>query len=266
MRFRQVGLMLRAEKASKSMTRIQRQKSEQILTAALDAFSTYGFNGASINVIAQRAKLTTPNLLYYFPSKDAIRRELLERALHLWMAPLSMINPKGDPVEEIGLYVKRKLEVSKNFPRESKFFAHEVLRGLAEPREEIFRALKNLYRVKLAMIEDWIKQGKIAPVDPHHLMYSIWATTQHYADFEAQIREVTPEKYEARFQDAEVFLTEMYEKLLRPQASGGALRSLPAPPEGALAPVMKAGVKAAEPKARRKPVPPEKAADPAAPA
>lgn len=197
------------------MTRIQRQKREQILAAALEAFSKDGFSGASINVIARSAGLTTPNLLYYFPSKDAIRRELMERTLQIWMAPLNLINPMGDPIEEIKLYVTRKLEISRSFPRESKLFAFEVLSGLPRNSDEIFRPLKALHRAKLAVIESWIAEGKIAPVDPQHLMYSIWATTQHYADFEAQIHEVTPEKYDARFEEAKSFLTNMYEKLLR---------------------------------------------------
>jgi len=41
-------------------------------------------------------------------------------------------------------------------------------------------------RVKL--IERWSAEGLLAPVDPKALLFMIWATTQHYADFEAQIR------------------------------------------------------------------------------
>ena len=40
------------------------------------------------------------------------------------------------------------------------------------------------------MIRGWIAAGRIAEVDPHHLIFSIWALTQHYADFDVQVRAV----------------------------------------------------------------------------
>lgn len=199
---------------SKPRTRIQRKNTEQILGAALEVFAQHGSSGASINLIAKTAGLTTPNLLYYFESKDAIRQELLARTLQLWMAPLNMLSPHGEPVEEICQYIRRKLDISKNFSKESKFFANEILSGLPQSKNEIFGPLKELYSAKIAVLEDWIRAGRIAPVDPHHLLYSIWATTQHYADFDVQIEQIAPEKAKDRFADAEAFLIEMYRKLL----------------------------------------------------
>lgn len=200
--------------ATKPMTRIQRQKTEQILTAALEVFAIHGSSGASINIIAKTAGLTTPNILYYFESKDAIRQELLSRTLQLWMAPLSLVNPNGEPIEEICTYIKRKLEISQNFPKDSKFFANEILSGLPHSRDELFGPLKDLYTSKILLLEDWMADGKIAKVDPHHLLFSIWATTQHYADFDAQIEELAPAAPAERFAEAEAFLMQMYRKLL----------------------------------------------------
>ncbi|ABL69229.1 transcriptional regulator, TetR family [Paracoccus denitrificans PD1222] len=198
-------------------TRIQREKTEQILAAALDVFAASGFAGGSINTIAKAAGVSTPNLLYYFKSKEEIRRELLERTLQLWMAPLSLLNPNGDPIDEICAYISRKLEISKNFPKESKLFAYEMLSGLEESRKQIFEALKVLYYAKIAVIEDWMKSGQINAVSPQHLIFSIWATTQHYSDFDTQIEELWPESSDARYASAEKFLTEMYRRLLTPR-------------------------------------------------
>ncbi|KIC15790.1 MULTISPECIES: TetR family transcriptional regulator C-terminal domain-containing protein [unclassified Leisingera] len=200
--------------SEKPKTKIQRQKTEQIMAAALEVFSRHGSSGASINMIAKTAGLTTPNLLYYFESKDAIRRELMGRTLQLWMAPLSMLSPHGEPIDEICEYIRRKLDVSRSFPKESKFFANEVLSGLPRSRSEIFGPLKELYSAKILLLEEWMNDGKIASVDPHHLLFSIWATTQHYADFDVQIAEIAPSKAEDRYVEAEAFLLEMYKKLL----------------------------------------------------
>lgn len=62
----------------------------------------------------------------------------------------------------------------------------------------------------MQVFEDWIEDGRVAKVDPHHLLFSIWATTQHYADFDVQIEEIAPAKLQDRYAEAESFLLEMY--------------------------------------------------------
>ncbi|MGN6765044.1 MAG: TetR family transcriptional regulator C-terminal domain-containing protein, partial [Rhizobiaceae bacterium] len=61
--------------------------------------------------------------------------------------------------------------------------------------------------------------GKIATTDPRHLIFSIWATTQHYADFDVQVRAVLGSGHDSdgRFQDALRFLEQLYIGGLRPQ-------------------------------------------------
>ena len=44
---------------------------------------------------------------------------------------------------------------------------------------------------KAAVIRQWVSEGRLAPIDPYHLIFMIWATTQHYADFAAQVEQLT---------------------------------------------------------------------------
>lgn len=201
---------------NRGKTRIQREKTEIILNAALDLFSRYGFRGTSINKISENAGMSTPSLLYYFKTKEDIHRELLSRTLLLWIGPLNMMRDNGDPVEEICDYVRRKLDLSQNFPRESRLFANEVLMGVPRGHRQVFDPLKSVFDSKLALVERWINEGKIATIDPYHLFYSIWATTQHYADFEVQIDELSPKKKTTLFTEAEAYLTNMYRRMLTP--------------------------------------------------
>ena len=201
---------------TKTKTRIQREKTEEILAAALDIFSSAGFRGASINEISKRAGMSTPSLLYYFQSKEHIHRELLSRTLLVWLGPLNLMKDSDDPVEEICTYVRRKLEISEQFPRESRLFANEILMGIPRAEQSQFDPLRSIFDAKIALIESWVRDGRIAPVDPHHLMYSIWAPTQHYADFESQIKELSPEKMGTLFRDAETHLVAMYRTMLVP--------------------------------------------------
>ena len=110
-------------------TRIQKRNRAAILDAALDVFSAHGFRGATLDQIAKAAGLSKPNLLYYFPSKEAVHGALLSQLLENWQEPLEALDPEGDPVEELIAYVLRKLEIARALPRESRLFANEIIQG-----------------------------------------------------------------------------------------------------------------------------------------
>jgi TetR/AcrR family transcriptional regulator len=201
---------------TKGQTRIQKEKTEQILNAALNVFSTYGFRGSTIDQIATEAGLSKPNILYYFDGKDAIHNVLLSRLLTTWLEPLEHMQDSDDPIGEICAYVTRKLEMARDFPRESRLFANEILQGAPHIIDDLTGPLRNLTQQKADLIQSWITAGKIAPVDPHHLIFSIWATTQHYADFDVQVNAVLSPHTEDRFEYAAQHLNTMFRKTLEP--------------------------------------------------
>ena len=165
----------------KPRTRIQKKNRETILEAALEVFSQHGFRGATLDMIAGAAGLSKPNLLYYFPSKEAIHVTLLSQLMDTWLDPLREMDTAGEPMEELRAYVRRKLQMSRDFPRESRLFANEIVQGAPRMQEGLETELKALVDEKAEVIRGWIAQGRIADVDPHHLIFSIWALTQHYA-------------------------------------------------------------------------------------
>jgi len=199
--------------ANKPQTRIQQKNRAAILAAGLDAFSQYGFRGTTLDQIAEAAGLSKPNLLYYFPSKDAIYTALLERLLDTWLDPLRALDPQGDPVGEILAYARRKLAMSRDFPRESRLFANEILQGAPHIADHLSGDLRDLVDEKARVIRKWSDAGHIRPVDPHHLFFSIWSLTQHYADFDVQVRAVlgTDDWFDA----ASAHLVQLLEGLLR---------------------------------------------------
>lgn len=207
--------------STKPATRIQREKQELILEAALDVFSQFGFRGSTIDQIAEAAGMSKPNLLYYFKSKEDVHAPLLARILDIWLEPLREMNPEGDPLSEIQSYIRRKLEMSRDFPRESRLFANEMLRGAPGFYDILHTELKNLVDEKVSVIRGWMSEGKIAEADPYHLIFSIWAATQHYADFDIQVRAVLgPERGgNGRFDDAARFLDQLFLHGLSPKTN-----------------------------------------------
>ena len=177
-------------------------------------FSAQGYRGATVDEIATAAGLSKPNLLYYFPSKDAMHQALLARLLDTWLDPLRDMNPDGQPIDEILAYVQRKLQMSRDYPRESRLFANEIVQGAPRIHAVLSGELKKLVDEKTRVIDGWIAQRRIAAIHPHHLIFSIWSLTQHYADFDVQIRAVlgSEDPYDA----APSFLDTLYRRLLTP--------------------------------------------------
>lgn len=199
-------------------TRIQAEKTEQILEAALEIFSVNGFRGATIDEIAEAAGMSKPNLLYYFRSKEDIYETLINRQLDTWLAPMFAIDENGDPLDEIAAYIRRKIDMARSYPRESRLFANEILQGAPRIRPLLEKDLREQVDRKAAVIERWIDAGAIAPVDARHLIFSIWATTQHYADFDVQVRAVLASgDKEEHFEDAAEFLVNLFIKGLMPR-------------------------------------------------
>ena len=186
----QISTTGRSPKNSRTKTRIQKENETRILTAALDVFSENGFRGATLDRIASTANMSKPNLLYYFKSKEEIHVALLTGLLDVWLAPLREISPHGEPADEIGSYIRRKLESSRQFPRESRLFANEMLAGAPHIEDFLQNELKQLVDEKAAIFQEWIDKPRLAPCEPRHLLFAIWSTTQHYADFSVQVRHV----------------------------------------------------------------------------
>jgi TetR/AcrR family transcriptional regulator len=203
-----------AEAAAPRPSRIQQRNRERILDAALDVFSQHGFRGATLDQIAETAGLSKPNILYYFRGKEDIHVALLNGLMDAWLAPMREIDPAGDPMDELLRYVRRKLEMSRAFPRESRLFANEIIQGAPRMAPNLESGLKPLVDETAALIESWVAAGRLAPVDPRHLIFSIWATTQHYADFDAQVQ-VLMDGHDVHA-GAEAFLDTLYRRLLTP--------------------------------------------------
>ena len=174
--------------AAKKPSRIQQRNRHLILDAALDVFSAHGYRGATLDQIAEAAGLSKPNILYYFSGKEEIHVTLLNQLMETWLDPLVEMDADGDPMTELLAYVHRKLDMARDLPRESRLFAGEILQGAPRRHPHLVADLKPLFDEKCGVIQGWVDAGKLAPIDPRHLIFSIWSTTQHYADFDVQVR------------------------------------------------------------------------------
>ncbi|BAX63311.1 MULTISPECIES: TetR/AcrR family transcriptional regulator [Burkholderia cepacia complex] len=166
-----------------------RESNEAHLLACAEAvFAERGLDGASTAMIAERAGLPKANLHYYFPTKLALYRRVLDDLFEDWHRAAGTFEAGDDPVEAIGGYVRAKMDLSRRRPLGSKVWANEIIHGAEHMQDILSQRVKPWFDTRVKVIDGWIARGLLAPIDAHALMYLIWATTQHYADFDAQIR------------------------------------------------------------------------------
>lgn len=158
-----------------------------IRAAAIDEFAEKALCGASTQGIAHRAGLTKPQLHYYISSKEELYEDIIVYILDEWEEIFLGANTENDPAKVIRQYIRAKLEYSQKNPKASRLFTTEIANGapyLGRHWAKHQSATQNAVR----LIQSWVDDGRIRPVDPLLFQMHIWAVTQHYADFEAQVR------------------------------------------------------------------------------
>ncbi|MDT7531624.1 TetR family transcriptional regulator C-terminal domain-containing protein [Sphingopyxis sp. SE2] len=183
----QPASLAEADVNDRKRTRIQARNEKRILDAAEQIFAEAGFRGATIDMIAEAAAISKPNLHYYFKTKNLLYVAVLRRILDDWVAPLRMLDVNGDAAQELEHYIREKIEMSRKAPLASRVFANEILHGAPVLHTYLKTELRQVVEQKAAVIRTWIEQGQLRPVDPVHLIFMIWAATQHYADFQSQV-------------------------------------------------------------------------------
>lgn len=163
--------------------RIRARNEARILKAAVELFARKGFDGTRIAEIADASNLPKANVYYYFETKEAIYATLIERLLEGWDRALEHIRADREPKDAIAAYIAAKLDYSRRHAIESRFFANEILRGGGFLSRSQRRHMQEITRERVVVVEGWIRQGKLRPVDPKHFFIMLWASTQFYADF-----------------------------------------------------------------------------------
>jgi len=194
-----------ARTPEKPPSRLKQRNEAKILSAAQSVFAALGYHGATIEKIAERASMSQPNLHNYFKTKSDLYAAVLEQTLSIWLDLIDDVNPKGDPETELRRYIAQKVELSRLHPDASRVFANEILQGAPVLKSHIKTRVRANVQLFSDAIASWVAAGKLRPVDPYHLIFMIWASTQHYADFLAQIKAImdVPRFTKSHFEAAE---------------------------------------------------------------
>jgi TetR/AcrR family transcriptional regulator len=183
---------------------IRKANEALILETAERVFALSGYQGATIAKIAREAGLPKANVHYYFKTKLDLYRQVLEQILDDWMEEASTFEKYPGPEQALRAYVRAKMEFSRKRPFGSRVWASEVMSGAPVMEGFLGTTLKKWVDDRARIIRGWVRDGKIDPIHPRALLYMIWGTTQHYADFERQLvilndgKEISDRQYRER--------------------------------------------------------------------
>ncbi len=166
---------------------IRRRNVEKILLAAEKVFAEKGYAGTSRSNSAEEAELPRSNLHYYFSTKDELYRDVLLGLLEVWKQDALCFEMFDDPRVVLTSYIRAKMNHSRTRPHGSKVWANEIMHGAPLLGATLDDSLYEWAKMKEAKIRQWVEEKRILSIEPSSLLYMIWASTQHYADFGYQV-------------------------------------------------------------------------------
>jgi len=177
-----------AKSTNKKAEGLIRKKTKQlILNAAKKEFVEKGLKGASIKKIAEIAGIPRSNIHYYYKNKTEIYQQLLAAILQTWNQGFASFTAEDDPKQALSQYIYAKVMYSKDEPEASKIVASELIHGAPILSSHLNSDFKDWVAGKARVIEHWIERGAMDPVNPYHLLFLIWSSTQHYANFDVEV-------------------------------------------------------------------------------
>lgn len=166
---------------------VRKHRTSRILDAAEIEFSKAGYDGASVQAIADRADLQKRQVLYFFQSKKNLYRATIERIFAEW-GSLDLDEWEGSPPEIIASYIDNIFEIVAGRSHRSKLVISEMMRGgqAAIPVMVGRDSREGMKRV-LERLERWMDRGEMRRTDPLQYIFMLWSFQHFYVAFEPEV-------------------------------------------------------------------------------
>jgi TetR/AcrR family transcriptional regulator len=141
---------------------------EQIRAAATQLFASVGYEGASLQAIAERVGVTKQTLLYHYPSKDALRRAVLDHVFAHFRERLpKMLDAVTSGHDRFEALTRELVHFFEADPDRARL----LLRELLDKPDDMRRVLAENLRPWILLVAQYVRQGVTsgiihADVDP----------------------------------------------------------------------------------------------------
>lgn len=173
--------------AQKKANEPGRRHRATILRMAAKTFARKGFAATTLSEVAELSGVPKANVNYYFQSKENLYLQVLDSVSQRYIEAFAHLDPASDPLHALNRLIRAKLGIIRTQPWAARVFVTEMLHGARHLPASHTQRLHDEVQKAVACLQQWIDNRQLAAVDAQHLLISLWATTQAYANIGAQL-------------------------------------------------------------------------------
>jgi AcrR family transcriptional regulator len=169
---------------------------ERILAAAQRLFSAHGYSATSVASIAKAAQMTTPNLYWHFPSKQALLAEVLELEFRQFQEDLRAVLPATGPADErLAAFVRQYVRLQMH-SADGVVYNYSVLAADLSPDDAValLDSRRETHRLLRGIVQEGIDERIFTIEDPTLALMAIETSCEYVFTWYRPDRRFTEEQ------------------------------------------------------------------------
>ena len=157
------------------MSRLPReQRHQELVREALRAFGARGYDGTTLEAVAEAAGVRKQTLLYYFPTKQGLFDACVDALIDgLERSLRRVLGGPEEGLDRVESVIRTLFRLAEHWP-EFPLFMREAARRSPQVVQRIADALEPFRKAALAFLERGMEAGEFRRQDPGLLLFTLY--------------------------------------------------------------------------------------------